>query len=411
MTPIPTPRDLPSLTPADEAPAHRSIEADLTADPGARLRALLTELADVRPAVSAGIWIERADGLRRLDLPGELPASSCPVDAGVMAWALDRQTTVHATGSPDGRAVMAVPFTSAGHERGVLLVWRHQPGAGFPLGVSRLAAIMAPRAAQIVDEARHATLVADRERAVRDRSFAGRLRQRLLQPGPCELPPGVAVSGFSRASRHAAGDFHDILAVSRGELDLVAGHARASGASASLLAAATRMTLLRAMTQSSPRGPSRPADLVAEAAHLLAADLDASESQVTLTYLRLDARARCLSVVDAGQGGAWILGRRGKARQITSCDPPLGRQRLAGFRSVDALLMPGDRVVLWTHGLLRASDLAGRAFGVERVLQVLRAHGSAPVDAQVTAVRDAVDAFTGRETADDDQTLIVARLT
>lgn len=393
---------------ADETPA--SLPAASAAVPGLPLRALLAELRDVRPAVSAGIWVERADGLHRLDLPDERTGASCPVDAGVMAWALDRQTTVHATGSPDGRAVMAVPFTTSVHERGVLLVWRHDPGPGFNLGVSRLAAALAPRAARVIDEARQQALTADRERAARDRQSAARLRQRLLLPGPCALPAGLGLAWLSRSARAAAGDFHDYLTVSPGELDLVAGHARASGASTSLLAALTRLSLVRATTALAANGPARPADLVTQVADGLADELRDDDRQVTLTYLRIDARARCLTVVDAGQGGVWILGRRGKARQVTSCDPPLGRQRQDGFRSVDAVLTPHDRVVVWTHGLLRATNLAGEPFGVDRVLGVLRAQAGAPLETQVAAVRAAVDAFTGRETPDDDQTLVVAQL-
>ena len=80
----------------------------------------------------------------------------------------------------------------------------------------------------------------------------------------------------------------------------------------------------------------------------------------------------------------------------------------AEFPVAETTLAPGDRVVLYTDGLVEAMRTDEDLFGVERLSALVARRGGAP-DGLVADVFDAVATFAGRPGAsfEDDCTLIL----
>jgi serine phosphatase RsbU (regulator of sigma subunit) len=91
---------------------------------------------------------------------------------------------------------------------------------------------------------------------------------------------------------------------------------------------------------------------------------------------------------------------------------PLGAGNPGGYRAHSRELLPGDTLVWYTDGLVESADRSGRPFGDRRLQRILRKIDHASTDAR--AVRDhivrAALAFQGGVRAEDDITLVVARV-
>jgi sigma-B regulation protein RsbU (phosphoserine phosphatase) len=70
-------------------------------------------------------------------------------------------------------------------------------------------------------------------------------------------------------------------------------------------------------------------------------------------------------------------------------------------------LLPGDRLVLYTDGVTEAFNAADEAYGVERLVAEISAHGAGPAGVLVEQVCRSVKTFAGGVPQSDDITLIV----
>jgi len=91
-------------------------------------------------------------------------------------------------------------------------------------------------------------------------------------------------------------------------------------------------------------------------------------------------------------------------------DLPLGVVRDARYSPVERKLDPGDRLFLYTDGVLEAPGAGGERFGLDRLRAVLDELGDAEPAELKGGVREALLGFTGGSLAHDDVTLIAAQV-
>jgi phosphoserine phosphatase RsbU/P len=147
------------------------------------------------------------------------------------------------------------------------------------------------------------------------------------------------------------------------------------------------------------------------------ADMRRFATALVVTYL---ASTDSLSVCNAGHPrpllyraieGAWSslthkLGDRDGGGNL-----PLGLDEHTSYDSFDLQLKPGDRVVFYTDALIEAADPSGRLLGETGLLEAARGlnidvAASSP-GAIGSALLEAVASHRGRESAEDDMTLVV----
>ncbi len=118
--------------------------------------------------------------------------------------------------------------------------------------------------------------------------------------------------------------------------------------------------------------------------------------------------------VNAGHPAPFHLSASGEVRFLDEGGAVLGPIADSTYERGFVRLRPGDLVVLYTDGMIEASPLpmdhdAAHEYGVERLIEVARAHRTQPAREIAEALFADVDAFTGGLPAQDDRTVLVVR--
>jgi sigma-B regulation protein RsbU (phosphoserine phosphatase) len=89
----------------------------------------------------------------------------------------------------------------------------------------------------------------------------------------------------------------------------------------------------------------------------------------------------------------------------------IGLDEGVGFQQHRRRLRPGDRLVLYTDGLVDVANQAGELFGRRRLHAALQAARREPVTGLADGVYDAVKDFGGGRRPEDDLSLMVVEYT
>jgi len=131
---------------------------------------------------------------------------------------------------------------------------------------------------------------------------------------------------------------------------------------------------------------------------------------VALLYAVLNANDKSLSLCSAGQTQPiYWSSETGDSRLIeTKGDTfPLGILEDAEYEETRLKLAPGDKVVLYTDGIVEAMSEQEEMFGFDRLLEVVRGAREITADALLKKILYEVNAFAGGAAQHDDLTIIV----
>ena len=216
----------------------------------------------------------------------------------------------------------------------------------------------------------------------------------------------LSVAGLTAASRYipassVAGDFYDFLQKDDGLGVLIAdvsGHGVPAALSASMVKVAIRAQRDWA---------DDPARVLTGLNSILCGNLQGQF--VTAGYLYLDPRRGALTY--AGAGHPPLLAWRGREKRVESMEENglvLGIFPEGAYKSMTAILEPGDRFVLYTDGIAEAPSLSGEEFGMERFTSFLADHAGSSAQELCDALIKHVTAWSGSPREQhDDLTLIV----
>jgi sigma-B regulation protein RsbU (phosphoserine phosphatase) len=131
-------------------------------------------------------------------------------------------------------------------------------------------------------------------------------------------------------------------------------------------------------------------------------------TMMTFFFGLLDPRAQTLRFSSAGHLDPFVyrVATR-KMEMLSSWGFPLGVRRRDPFREHTVEFTAGDRLVLYSDGLIECVDDDGEPFGFERFEQVIAAHGHESADEIKKALLHAIRKFTRNRPPEDDQTLVV----
>ena len=92
---------------------------------------------------------------------------------------------------------------------------------------------------------------------------------------------------------------------------------------------------------------------------------------------------------------------------LSSWGFPLGVRRRDPFREHTVSFAAGDRLILYSDGLIEAIDDDGEPFGFERFERVLLDAGHLPAEEIKKTLLNSIRRFTRNRPPEDDQTLVV----
>ncbi len=203
-----------------------------------------------------------------------------------------------------------------------------------------------------------------------------------------EMRPGVFV----------AGDLFDVIPLGPDAAAVFIGDVAGHGVGAAMV-----MALVQSHLNALIAGTRDPASAVAGVNRFLATR--SFGGRFVSLWLGVFERSGRLRYVDAGHGYAVVRPAGAASRPGTIASEtgiPMGVDPDYEYRAEEVQLSPGDRVVLFTDGLVEQRGPGGEQLGAERLAGALAGAGSPFED--VSRLFDALTRFAGARTLDDDAT-------
>jgi phosphoserine phosphatase RsbU/P len=223
------------------------------------------------------------------------------------------------------------------------------------------------------------------------------------------LPRGMpTVEGIALAARYlpmaaVAGDFYDFLNLGAGRLGVLVADVSGHGVPAALIASMVKVALV---AQSS-HGDD-PARVLAGMNQIFCGRLE--RQFVTAAYVYVDAVDSRLRYGSAGHPPALLVNRQGDVDEIAENGVMLGHFPEWTYRSVERPFHSGDRLILYTDGLIEATNGNGDFFDPERLRRFAGNGHVRGADEFAGGLVSHVTAWSGRTPTrgfDDDVTIVV----
>ncbi len=256
------------------------------------------------------------------------------------------------------------------------------------------------------------------QRMQRNLQAAVRVQQALL-PSSTPDVPGVEFAWRLDPCTELAGDFLNFYRLADNlagayVLD-VSGH----GVAASLLSVTVSRMLSGTSRQSvlfdaaggpDLRNPASPSQVAEKLNELFPFDPRTAQF-FTLLYGLVDTSNRTFRYVSAGHLQPIRVPKRGEPTQLDSDGKPIGLFPDSSWKDRTAQLDDGDRVYVYTDGLVEAESRQGVEFGVDRLTELLASLRNEPLDAGLDRVLQSVDAWTGPTPLEDDASILAIEFT
>ena len=232
--------------------------------------------------------------------------------------------------------------------------------------LENLAAQAAPavRVAQLVRE--QEAEARRRERVEHELQVAQLIQQNFLPKTVPDLP-GWQVAAYYQPQRAVGGDFYDFIDLPEGHMGLVIGDVTDKGVPAALVMAATR-SILRA---AAPRLVA-PNEVLQRVNDLLCPDMPPNMF-VTCLYGVLDPKTGHFRYANAGHNLPYTRTEDGVV-EFRATGLPLGLMPGMSYDEKEAVLGPGQTMLLSSDGLVEAHDPDGEMFGFPRLRQLMAEH-------------------------------------
>jgi serine phosphatase RsbU (regulator of sigma subunit)/anti-sigma regulatory factor (Ser/Thr protein kinase) len=252
--------------------------------------------------------------------------------------------------------------------------------------LSDLATQAAPavRVAQLVRQQQIETQA--RERLEQELRVARVVQETLL---PKETPQltGWQVAAYWQPAQAVSGDFYDFIALPDGNLGVVEADVTGKGVPAALVMAATRGILRVAAEQD----PTSPGKVLAHVNDLLFPDIPPSMFVTCLYGVLNPATGR---FVFANAGHNLPTKRAAEAvMELRATGMPLGLLPDMTYDEHEAILEPGEMILVYSDGLVEAHSPQGEMFGFPRLRQMAGGAGSGAE--LIEHLRSALADFTG----------------
>jgi sigma-B regulation protein RsbU (phosphoserine phosphatase) len=314
-------------------------------------------------------------------------------------------------GSAFGSAsIMAASLRYGNQDLGVLALAQGPMGQPFSQGDFVVFKSIAEQSAFALYNAIIYSMANEKKRLDHDLEIARDI-QRILLPSEAPAINGFQISGINAPARQVSGDYFDYIKVDEERLGVAIADVSGKGVPASLIMAICR-SVLRA---EAARNPS-PADVLRKVNRQLYPDIK-EDMFISMAYLILNHhRDGGITLARAGHDAPLLY-----KRQLETVTPVKSPGMVVGIDSGNVFdrlttdfavpLERDDCLVLYTDGVTETLNAEGDEFGVERMMQSVRASATNGAQAIVRKIIEDVRDFTGSIPQNDDITLIAIRKT
>ncbi|HEV7427695.1 MAG TPA: PP2C family protein-serine/threonine phosphatase [Thermoanaerobaculia bacterium] len=251
------------------------------------------------------------------------------------------------------------------------------------------------------DLAPHVKRIVERERVKAEIDAANRIQAALL---PVDAPDvsGAEFASHYRAATEIGGDYFDFLTMPSGEIGIafgdVSGHGLTSGI---VMAMAKSALLVQVGYDPSPRAVMNVLnDIVMRTA----------PKRILMTFFfgLLDPASQTLLFSSAGHLDPYVFRAATKRLEaLSSWGFPLGVRRREPFMEHSVDFDAGDRLILYSDGLIEAIDDDGDPYGFDRFEKTILSCGHMHAEDIKKTLLNSIRKFTRNRPPEDDQTLVV----
>lgn len=304
----------------------------------------------------------------------------------------------------------------------VSTVWRSPDGSGqfpFPFGgyVAMYASVLLVSgflAAGITRSIHKYVLAALREAEARrlvermehDLEIARSIQQGLLPKEPPKID-GFEIAGWNQPADEIGGDYFDWQTLPDGRAAISLADVSGHGIGPALVAAQCRAFARAIVPTAAGLG-----EAITQINRLISQDLSVGRF-VTYVMAILTPSSSRVQLLSAGHGPLLLYTAADQAvRSFNAHAIPLGIGSHIDYGSPqDIDLEPGDLLLLVTDGFFEWANDEGEFFGIERVIECVRAHASLPARELIRKLYSLVVEFAGRTLQADDLTAVFVRRT
>jgi len=260
------------------------------------------------------------------------------------------------------------------------------------------------------------TTVAERTRELTDKNASleqaqaqikaeldvARALQIAILPATFPAKPGCDGAARMIPATTMCGDFYDFIELPDGRIGLVMADVSGHGVPAAFFMAVARTNLrdLAALY-------TDPGACLAHTNQTLCAQ-NPMDLFVTVFYCVFDPTTGVLRYANGGHNPPYLRRADGSVEALNGAGGlVLGAMPDVEFPDHTVALRSGDRLVLYTDGVTEACNPADEAYGAERLMAEVQAHGGGAAGAIVERICQSVTAFVGSAAQFDDITLTV----
>jgi sigma-B regulation protein RsbU (phosphoserine phosphatase) len=306
-------------------------------------------------------------------------------------------------------SVVVTPLQYGDQNLGVLAVANGPTGAPFSQADFVVFKSIAEQSAFALYNAIIYSMANEKKRLDHDLEIARDI-QRILLPSEAPAINGFQISGINVPARQVSGDYFDYIHVDQERLGVAIADVSGKGVPASLIMAICR-SVLRA---EAARNPS-PADVLRKVNRQLYPDIK-EDMFISMAYLVLDHQHDGVTLARAGHDAPLLYQQQSQTitpikspGMVVGIDSGSVFDRLTVDFSVP--LQRNDCLILYTDGVTETLNSEGDEYGVDRMMQSVRASANDGAPAIVKKIIEDVREFTGPVPQNDDITVIAIRKT
>jgi sigma-B regulation protein RsbU (phosphoserine phosphatase) len=230
-----------------------------------------------------------------------------------------------------------------------------------------------------------------------------RLIQRALLPTTLPTLQGIRIAAMWNPASGFGGDCYDVLRFNDERVGVTIADVAGKGLPAALL-----MSNLQAAVRAFASDSATPQQVATSVNRLLCRNIAVGKF-VTFCYLVIDRARGRLTVANAGHNPPLLVRGDGRVERLMTGGMVLGVMADTSYDQHEVPVAPGDRLILYTDGIIEAENPAGDDYGEDRLSLVASATSSRNPQDMLDAIFGDVSKFAAGLFTDD-ATLIVAAI-
>ncbi|SMD35026.1 Serine phosphatase RsbU, regulator of sigma subunit [Reichenbachiella faecimaris] len=304
------------------------------------------------------------------------------------------------------RSILQFPVTVKGEKIGVLALLK-EVNDGFNKEMIDIIDTFVNQASISVENFRLLNDAIVNERYKEELKIANRVQNKLLPERlePCEA---YDIHAYSKAADEVGGDYYDVYPLDEERTALIIGDVSGKGTSA-----AFHMAQMKGVFQSLVQLDLDPKEFLVHANNALSRCLE-STSFITVSFFVIDSKSKKVNFARAGHcPSLYYNAETGKTEYFKNRGLGLGILRNFDFHKYvqvnEFTYQAKDVLVLYTDGITEACNNKKEQFGYERLQSALTKYADqSPSTIQQEIIKDLYE-FCGKESLNDDYTLLIVK--